>query len=67
MGLIGGLGEGVGLIGGLGRGVDRRLRAWVLGRLGPVTLRLAEGHELGDGAWGDRQWGLAWVGETDWR
>ena len=26
-----------------------------------MTLRPAEGHELGDGAWGDRRWGLAWV------
>ena len=35
--------------------------------LGPVTLRPAEGHELGDGAWGDRRWGLAWVSELGWR
>ena len=34
----------MGLIGGLGGGVD-----WWLG-LGPLTLRPAEGHELGDGA-----------------
>ena len=52
MGLIRGLGGGMGLIGGLGGGVGRRreLAAWDLGRLGPVMLRPAKGHELGDGA-----------------
>ena len=55
----------MGLIGGLGEGVGRRhgSAAWGLGRLGPVTLRPAEGHKLGDGAWGDRRWGMAWVSE----
>ena len=55
----------MGLIGGLGEGVGRRhgSAAWGLGRLGPVTLRHAEGYKLGDGAWGDPRWGLAWVGE----
>ena len=28
-----------------------------------MTLRPAKGCGLGDGAWGDRRWGLAWVGE----
>ena len=28
-----------------------------------MTLRPAKGHGLGDGAWGDRRWSLAWVGE----
>ena len=55
----------MGLIRGLGGDVGRRRgsAAWGLGRLGSMTLRSAEGHELGDGAWGDRRWGLAWVGE----
>ena len=57
----------MGLVGGLGGGVGRRCgsAAWGLGRLGSVTLRLAEGHGLGDGAWGDRRWGLAWVDGID--
>ena len=74
VGLIGGLGGGVGLIGGVGktgrRGSDWRTgqrrgsEAWIDGLgLGPVTLRSMEGHGLGDGAWGDWRWGLAWVGE----
>ena len=55
----------MGLIGGLGEGVGRRhgSAAWGLGRLGLMTLRPPEGHKLGDGAWGDRRWGMAWVGE----
>ena len=37
---------------------------WIGGLgLRPVTLRPAKGHRLGNGAWGDRQWGLVWVGE----
>ena len=55
----------MGLIGGQGEGMGRRRgsAAWGLGRLGPVMLRPSEGHKLGDGAWGDRRWGLAWVSE----
>ena len=45
-------------------GRRRGSETWIGGLgLGLVTLRPAEGHELGDGAWGDRRWGLAWVGE----
>ena len=59
----------MGLIEGLGKGVSQRcgLAAWGLDWPGLVTLRLAEGHELGNGAWGDRRWGLGWVGELGWR
>ena len=32
-------------------GRRRGSAAWGLGQLGLVTLRPAEGHELGDGAW----------------
>ena len=43
-------------------GWRRGSEAWIGGLgLGPLTLRPAEGHELGDGAWGDRRWGLVWV------
>ena len=52
------------------RGSDRRTgqrrgsEAWIDGLgLGPLTLRSEKGHRLGDGAWGDRRWGLVWVGE----
>ena len=37
---------------------------WIGGlELGLVTLRPAERRRLGNGAWGDRRWGLAWVGK----
>ena len=40
------------------------MEAWIGGLgLELVTLRPTEGHRLGDGAWGDWRWGLAWVGE----
>ena len=52
------------------RGFDRRtgrrrgLEAWIGGLgLRSLALRPAVGHGLGDGAWGDRRWGLAWVGK----
>ena len=38
------------------------MEAWIGGLgLRPLTLRPAVGHGLGDGAWGDRRWGLVWV------
>ena len=45
-------------------GWRRGSEAWIGGLgLGPLTLRPTEGHELGNGAWGDRRWGLVWVGK----
>ena len=41
------------------------MEAWIGGLgLRSVTLRPAEGHRLGDGAWGDRRW--AWRGSAIW-